>query len=583
MSDKILKLTQAQTLYNDLRGRIDALPTDSDIPEVPVQDVQLGGISILDNGVANIPNATSTTLGVSKIDGVGIRKNAENKLYLYSGNTSDVKNGSYKTVAVTFGTQHESAFYGLAKIAGHDEKNSSLPAGQYTPEAKGAIQSMLGVSDLIAPSENNLVASKAYSIGEVFTANGKLYKATAAIAADAAIIPEVEGEEVAGANCVETSIGEGFPHDVQINGTSILSQGVANIPFAYGTRMGVVVPNEMYGVGTFSAGQLRLYPASLDQIKADSAIGYKPFIASQGQAIVFYNLARVAGDSTQSNSNNAVGTYTDEAKASIRNMLDAASTNVIAVQDTQPTDSDTKLWLPETEDTPVLVPTMDDMNTALAGKVGDVQVNGTSVVSNGVANIPVGDYNNVGVYKVGYGIGTYNYDATCLCVKCAQDNEVKLGTDTYKPIVPGKQHYSTFYGLAKAAGDTTQSASSNAVGTYTDEAKAAIQQMLGIDLASIASQVDIPLVETIDSATPSITGQPNTRYVCGEVTSISITPPAAGSVDVVFTSGSTVAVLTTPNTVKWPDWFDASSLDANTIYEILITDGVYGSVMTWAI
>lgn len=40
---------------------------------------------------------------------------------------------------------------------------------------------------------------------------------------------------------------------------------------------------------------------------------------------------------------------------------------------------------------------------------------------------------------------------------------------------------STFYGLAKAAGDTTQSQSSNAVGTYTDEAKAAIQNMFGLN------------------------------------------------------------------------------------------------------
>ena len=37
-----------------------------------------------------------------------------------------------------------------------------------------------------------------------------------------------------------------------------------------------------------------------------------------------------------------------------------------------------------------------------------------------------------------------------------------------------------FYGLAKAAGDTTQANSGNPVGTYTEEAKAAIRAMLGI-------------------------------------------------------------------------------------------------------
>ena len=97
-----------------------------------------------------------------------------------------------------------------------------------------------------------------------------------------------------------------------------------------------------------------------------------------------------------------------------------------------------------------------------------------------------------------------------------------------------------------------------------------------------ADLIEVGFVETITSSTPSITGQPNYRYMCGEVSTISITPPAAGTIDVVFTSGTSAAVLTIPNTVKFPTWFDATSLDTNTIYEILITDGVYGSVMTWA-
>lgn len=104
-----------------------------------------------------------------------------------------------------------------------------------------------------------------------------------------------------------------------------------------------------------------------------------------------------------------------------------------------------------------------------------------------------------------------------------------------------------------------------------------------INPAVIAEQIEIPLVETVEGTAITITGEPNVRYMCGEVTSIEIIPPATGSIDVVFTSGSTVAVLTLPSTVRMPEWFDATALDSNTIYEILITDGVYGSVMTWAI
>ena len=86
---------------------------------------------------------------------------------------------------------------------------------------------------------------------------------------------------------------------------------------------------------------------------------------------------------------------------------------------------------------------------------------------------------------------------------------------------------------------------------------------------------------TVSGTTPSITALANTRYVCGEVYTISITPCALGTTDIIFTSGSTVAVLTIPATVKFPTWFDATTLETNTIYEICITDGTYGSVMTW--
>lgn len=88
-------------------------------------------------------------------------------------------------------------------------------------------------------------------------------------------------------------------------------------------------------------------------------------------------------------------------------------------------------------------------------------------------------------------------------------------------------------------------------------------------------------VEEVTGSTPSITGVANTRYKCGEVESITITPPESGTIDIFFTSGSTAATLTVPNTVKFPSWFDASDLDTNTIYEIIITDAIYGVVTSW--
>ena len=183
---------------------------------------------------------------------------------------------------------------------------------------------------------------------------------------------------------------------------------------------------------------------------------------------------------------------------------------------------------------------------------------------------------NAGVVKVGeaaYGIQMA--EGGFIRTKKATDSNIKGGGNSFQPIVPDVQHKSVYYALAKAAGADMASVSGETVGVYPQAQKTAIQTMLGIE-------ADIPLIEEVSGTTPSITGLPNVRYICGEVSTLSITPPASGSVVVRFDSGSTATVLTVPSTVKWPVWFDASSLSINTTYEIIITDGVYGAVMSWA-
>lgn len=84
----------------------------------------------------------------------------------------------------------------------------------------------------------------------------------------------------------------------------------------------------------------------------------------------------------------------------------------------------------------------------------------------------------------------------------------------------------------------------------------------------------------VTGETPSITGEANKRYVCGEVSTLSITPPETGMIDVVFVSGSTPTVLTATG-ITFPEWFDSTSLESNTRYEINVLDG-YGVVTAWA-
>ena len=204
--------------------------------------------------------------------------------------------------------------------------------------------------------------------------------------------------------------------------------------------------------------------------------------------------------------------------------------------------------------------------------VQDVQVNGVSVLRDGVANVPAAvNRGATGVVKINQSLGITEALGT-LTLSEANLNVIKPGVNGYYAVSPKHQHESTFYGLAKAAGDSTQSASSNSVGQYTESAKSAISEMLSGSVS-------------VSGTTPTINALPGIRYVCGEVTTIDITLPASGIVDVVFTSGSTPAVLTvtppTGQTMKWANGWDGVC-EANTTYEINIADGVYGVVGQWS-
>lgn len=229
--------------------------------------------------------------------------------------------------------------------------------------------------------------------------------------------------------------------DVQISGTSIIENNIANIPIASSSTPGVVKADELDdvistgGIATID-GKLYVIGANELRIKQSADLA-APITAPVQHISAFYGLAKAAGDSTQRASSNAVGNYTDGAKASIKTMLGV----------TDPA-------------------------------VSDVQINGTSVLNQGVAEIPVANASRYGVVRIDADYGTQNLSDR-IAVQKAADDQVKAGTQTFRPIVPFNQHLSAFYGLAKAAGDTTQSSSSNAVGEYTDSAKAKILSMIG--------------------------------------------------------------------------------------------------------
>ena len=122
---------------------------------------------------------------------------------------------------------------------------------------------------------------------------------------------------------------------------------------------------------------------------------------------------------------------------------------------------------------------------SIAALPTDVQVDGNSIVNNNVANVPIADNNgNYGLIKINLnsainGLAVTNNGLTTFP---AATSLIKEGSNAFRPICPEHQHESVFYGLTKVAG-VDMASSSNTIGTYTEEAKTAIQTMLGAQAA----------------------------------------------------------------------------------------------------
>ena len=215
-------------------------------------------------------------------------------------------------------------------------------------------------------------------------------------------------------------------------------------------------------------------------------------------------------------------------------------------------------------------PTEFEYGSASGGGVSDVKVNGTSVVSQGEANVPMASTSAPGVVLVDSANGIDIDSNNKLKISCSAKSYNKAGGSWTKPIVPAVQDSSVFYGLSKIAGYDLKNVTVTEW-EYPESSKSAIHNLL-----------DAP--ETVSGSTPSITAKPGVRYICGEVSTLTVVVPASGIIDVVFDSGSTPTVLTvTPPTGMTMKWIgaDPTALEANKTYEVNIMDGCYGMVVAW--
>lgn len=131
--------------------------TDQDVEWAtpPVTDVQTHGTSVVgQGGVANIPPATATDLGVMKVGaGYGLKAadpngNSAGRIMTDKATSSHIKGFTDEYRPITPAYLPEAVFQGMARAAGDNTQAASQNAtGVFTNEAKEAVQSMLKVPD----------------------------------------------------------------------------------------------------------------------------------------------------------------------------------------------------------------------------------------------------------------------------------------------------------------------------------------------------------------------------------------------------------------------------------------------------
>ena len=172
----------------------------------------------------------------------------------------------------------------------------------------------------------------------------------------------------------------------------------------------------------------------------------------------------------------------------------------------------------------------------LSDYLTDVQINGTSVVSDGVAGIPLAAIGSPGVVMPNAFYGTYMFNTNTIGTWSADISKCKEGTQDHQPVTPSVEHVATFYGLAKAAGHDEKN-STLTVGTYTDEAKTAIQTML-----------DVPSVSDVQSLQTAMQGKADAQTVntlSGTVSGLQTTKADKSYVDTELAGKASTATATT--------------------------------------
>lgn len=168
----------------------------------------------------------------------------------------------------------------------------------------------------------------------------------------------------------------------------------------------------------------------------------------------------------------------------------------------------------------------------------------------------------------------------------------KAGADAAKQAAITAKNSAETAAANAAASSTSASASASSAGNSATQAEASkvASQTAAASVVNLAAHLQETL-ENIDAygmdivevsgTEVTLEAEAETMYICGELASLEITSlPSRGFVFIVYESGTTATVVDYSGTnLIMPEWFVS---EANETVMIGITNGVLGSVQTWA-
>lgn len=119
-------------------------------------------------------------------------------------------------------------------------------------------------------------------------------------------------------------------------------------------------------------------------------------------------------------------------------------------------------------------------NGEISGIVEDVQVNGVSVTTNGIANLPIADYNNLGVLKPNINNGVMANGKGELYLGVGANSEIDARTTKTRVITPSNLDYAVKQAMCDGVGQA-----------WTNEEKANARERMGINPWRLISKIEI--------------------------------------------------------------------------------------------